>query len=904
VKIRIRKPKFKPTQIASDLRDSAEKLMRRVESMAAKQFKRRADEDVDQLVDERLGFIAETDEAKALEFHKKLQSGELSKGDFLGVKLPKIETREDKARALKAGFRQSPWKEPEVGEAGPIGLRDVVNEAQRIMGRSKSMTELVGIENKARREQQAELVAGEVVDSDVKPLRATKSGDPRGAGAIRAAKILKSSLQSLAVAITGGNTSTVAVDVFGRQTMAKSSEQKNIESEYRILLESFLKELGVSRRDKLEIQRAPNVQKLSNGQEIAWTGAERITMYAMMQDAEARENILHNGMRLARRKSQRETTIKGEGETPLARYLNMGSLVNEIADGMTEQERQIATEMVKNLTSMGPLANEVTRRINAKDLFLSTSYFPMSGAVDRSRVKKWETVDPVLGAQMGEGMTKMVDQWGSSKERVPHRNTILIGDGFNIYDRHVREMSIFIAYSELQRDVLNILDDEDVEGAIVARWGIRMIPEMKMYYENLAHQEAERDRWKVFQRGANFVQRNFSTQLLGFRLSSIGLNRVGGSMLNMAWLLGNMPKVAPAYAKRSANPVRLPFKLLTKDSKEIRDELLKKGYFEDRWVSDPHRVYGQTPREREDARLAGANEALEIGKLRYRQLKQKGMSGMGWAEMRNVIELVQALEDTGNSRAAAIQIAEVVTRDTQNPSTELEETVGYRKLRKSGFGVFFPFMGQPSVVADYVARQLNIARHESKTNKTAAAKRRGAVAIGAVMAALYAVLQRAIFRAASKGILDDDEEEIIEKEGMNLVTDSLQELADIGVPGASRIVGPAIAMGEAALTGKRAPLRNLERPGSILGRMSVNFVRAYKELLEWNETKDVDQDELERIIISLNNSLVSFTGAPTGGLEQLEKVRRGVFTERPLGRSGKKKKKKKGGIRRSSIRRR
>jgi len=605
----------------------------------------------------------------------------------------------------------------------------------------------------------------------------------------------------------------------------------------------------------------------------------------MMHDEQLREKVLNNGIRLSDQVEDVDETIRGDGATPAQRYSNMIQLVREIVGGMTDQEKEIATWMVRDMTELGEIGNEVSRRIDGVDWFLSESYFPSSGAVDR-KAAGWEEIDPTLGKKSGPGVAKMADNFGLTKERTPHNNVILIGNSFKIYEEHIRDMSVFVSWSELQRDINSVLNDRDVRKAIVQRWGLKVIPQIKEYIEFLTYQKGASDSWGSWQKAAALIQRNFSLSILGFRLSSIALNRVGGTLMNATWLAANHPAALPAYLARAANPLRLPFKLLTGDSKAIRDELLKDGYFYDRWKADAFRVFGQTPRE-EQGNLTGATkEWKEIGKLRYRQLQQLGVSGMAWAEMRNVIELVQALESTGIKRNRAVEMVENITRDTQNPSTALEETVMYRGLKKSGFaGLFLPFMGQPTVIADYVGQQLDIARDEAKTNKKAAMKRRGIVVIGALITGLYAVVQRAIVRLASKGLLTGEEPDDEEKEQQTLylVGDAIQELADIGIPGLGRIADIPITIADALRTGKRDGFRNLQRPGSIIGRISSSGIRAIRELLEWKQTKEIDVDEVDIQVVKVGAGLA---GEPIGKSEK------------------KKKKKKKGGIRRSSIRRR
>ena len=888
-KIKVRSPKFKVVNIAASLKEGAERLQDRVNAIAAKSFRRRADEDVEQLVHDKLGAILAEDPAKAQEMWDKIQRKEISAEEFLEAKIPNMETREDMARRLIAGIRQTPWKGPDFEKAGSPGLQDLVNDAQIIMGRSQAEREFVGAENKERREFQARRVAEETSGA-AEPLKDVEKGDKVNATAGRRAKMYKRNLKSIALALVAGDRKSMTYSLLGDQTVAASNSQLDIEYDSRGLMEKSMKSLNISKADRLGMEIDQERQVLSNGDVIFWTTAQRMELLGLILDPQMRENILHNGFRSADLKTDRDKTITGEGSSPVERYINTQKLVTEILDKMTPEETKLAKEMGKIMTEMGAAGNDVSRRIDARDWFNSESYWPASGKIDRKKAGM-EDGDPTLAGKVPQGLVKLVDNFGITIERVPHKNPILIGNAFRSFEEHVRDMSVFVAYAELQRDVNTVLNDPEVEKSIAQRWGTSMIPEIKRYYAYLTYQEGASDKWNLFQKGAAFIQRNFSVSTLGFRMSSIALNRVGGTMMNQVWLLNNMPGVAAHYALRSANPLRVPFAILSKEAKEIREDLLKVGYFKARWETDAFRVFGQTPKEQQRALKAGANELKELGKLRYRQLQNFSMSGMGWAEMRNVVELVQALQDSGKSRAEAIDLAVTITRDTQNPSTPMEDTIMYRDIKRSAFtGVFLPFLGQPTVIADYVGRQIDIARDEAKTDKAAAAKRIAIATLGASLTGIYAVLQRAIVRAASKGVLGDDEEKEEKEKDRELfrrLMDSTQELADIIFPGTGRALDLPHAVIESAISGRRDAFRNLQRPGNVLGRISTSFYQAIRELMEAGQTKDIDFHEAEKIGSALNRSVGALTGLPGGGIEQAVRVGKTQLGFQPFGKAEK-----------------
>jgi len=647
--------------------------------------------------------------------------------------------------------------------------------------------------------------------------------------------------------------------------------------------------LKITARDRVNLESKEVKQTLSSGDVIHFTGAQRLELYGFMQDPDMRENILHNGFLSQGQKGDEDAIISGRGDSPAERYLNTAKLVREIIAEMSDKEIAIAQEMGQLMTGMGEQGNEVSREIDARDWFTKESYWPASGKVDRKEAGWAEEPEPGLTKKYGQ-VAKIVDNFGLTKERVPHKNPILIGNAFRSFENHVRDMSVFIAYAKLQRDVNAVLNNKRVATAIKKRWGSKLIPEMKRFYDYLTYQEGASDRWTGFQRAAAIVQRNFSVSVLGFRLSSIALNRVGGTMMNMTWLLNNRPEIAAAYAKRAANPFRVPFFLVTKKAREIEKDIMKRGFFIDRWQIDPTRVFSQSPSDERGIK-AGANAIKEYGKQKWRQLQSFALSGMAWAEKRNVIEIVQAAEDNGLSREEAIDLAIEITRDTQNPSTPLEETIMYRDIKRTGFvGVFLPFLGQPAVIADFMGREYDKARHEAKTDKVKAARRLGVAILGVSITGLYAVLQRAIVRAASRGFTGDDDDTLlgVEREWVRMFQDALQELADIVVPGLGRSLDLPFAVFESTLSGKRSAFSKMQRPGSVFGRMSAALWQFSREVIEGLQTGDIDWHEIEQIGSSLNNSLGTSVGAPTGGLEQIARVGKGVLGLQPLGRAPKK----------------
>ena len=670
--------------------------------------------------------------------------------------------------------------------------------------------------------------------------------------------------------------------------MKASNKQLDIEYGVRRALNKAMAKLGISNFDRVRLESREVKQTLSNGETIYFTGAQRLELYGFMQDPDMRENILHNGFLSQEQRGDRQAVIVGTGAEPVERYLNTAKLVREVIAEMSDKEIALAQEMGRLMTGMGEQGNEVSREIDARDWFTKESYWPASGKVDRAKAG-WAEVEPGLEKKYGQ-VAKIVDNFGLTKERVPHRNPILIGNAFRSFENHVRDMSVFIAYVKLQRDVNAVLNNERVSIAVQKRWGKGLIPEMKRFYDYLTYQEGASDRWTSFQKAAAIVQRNFSVSVLAFRVSSIALNRVGGTMMNMTWLTNNRPEIAAHYAKRAANPLKVPFFLVTKKSRAIREALMDRGFFIDRWEIDATRVFSQSPAE-ERGIVAGANALKEYGKQKWRYLQNLSLSGMAWAETRNVIELVEAAEDSGMSRKEAIDLAIEITRDTQNPSTPLEETIMYRDIKRTGFvGVFLPFLGQPAVIADYLGREYDMARHEAKTNKVAAAKRLGVAMTGVVITGLYAVLQRAIVRAASRGFKGDDDDKIlgVERTWVRLFQDAMQELSDIVVPGLGRTLDLPFALAESSLTGKRSAFSKMQRPGSTFGRVSSALWQFSREATEALQEGNAEWHEIEQMASSLNNSLGVLVGSPTGGLEQLARVGKGVSGAQPMGKAPKK----------------
>jgi hypothetical protein len=447
-------------------------------------------------------------------------------------------------------------------------------------------------------------------------------------------------------------------------------------------------------------------------------------------------------------------------------------------------------------------------------------------------------------------------------------------------------MTTFIAWSIPHRDAETVLNDKGVREAIIKRWGRAAVGSLKDTFAYATYHKAHSDNWNVFHKSMNWVERQMAVNILGFRASSIMLNRVGGSIMNMAKLVAIDPKVAAEYAKVLISP-RVPI-MLTQADKQIREMLLDNGYFFARWKHDPFRVFGNLAEKRNmEESAAGKLPVIEEAHLRYRQLQALGTSGLAWAEMRNAIDMVKAMKTAGYSDAKAVAMAEYVTRETQNPSTAIEETGMYRRVKEAALGLVFPFLGQPAVVGDFLQREIVQAMHEKRQgNSKQAARRYAGAAVGVAASAAFTVLLRALFRAASNGLLtgepDDDD---IDREAFYLIRGAASELASVAMPVGDEIVDFPLAMYRTISTGNRKHLFETNVTETMASRVGSSAIRSMNIILQAIEEGEIPEGRGDDLIRSLNNSLGALSGLPTGGAEQAYSVGAGLAGE-PFGRGG------------------
>jgi hypothetical protein len=231
------------------------------------------------------------------------------------------------------------------------------------------------------------------------------------------------------------------------------------------------------------------------------------------------------------------------------------------------------------------------------------------------------------------------------------------------------------------------------------------------------------------------------------------------------------------------------------------------------------------------------------------------------------------------TEAEMLDTVERFTRETQNPSTAMEETGVYRALKKNpAMGLVLPFFGQPAVVADLLTRQVARYRRLRSTGQTAKAiDEMSGTLLSVLLAALYAVVQRAMFRRVGRGkrgaelVFGDDREKLA------MAADATRECIDMLIPGGGRVADTAFAIGRQGLTGKADLYYSASRIESLVERPWNSTLGAAKKLVGMAHGSRVSHADVERLALDVADVVASMTGAPWGGIEQAVMTASGAF---------------------------
>jgi hypothetical protein len=753
-------------------------------------------------------------------------------------------------------------------------FRGWVETAKRLVAEDKLAKRAIAKGHAIRREEAAERAAVEI-EAGADVLEAAGRGDPVRPTVRRMRRWLVGSPLTQAALLAGGNLEGATGTVLGTNLRKASSQQLDLEAADLRALDAKLVELGYTPDDMLAAEYALEDVQLADGRSVALTRAEMMSLYGMTLDEDARKKLVANGWRPARFRKDKSVTIRGVGDDYDAQMDASEALVESVVANLTARERAFVEWMVRGQSrTWADRGNAVSREVLGVSIFRSESHFTLARAVAR------EAEIPQVDAVAAGLSQHMVDRMGLTRDRQAHTHTLLLRSVFAVYRQQARDMSVYTAWAIPFRDAISMVSRGPAVPAIVRRWGTTAINDIKDSLAFLTYQKGHTDHFNGLQKAMRGFEGRIATWVLGARLSTIALNRYGGGIMMASEIAAVSPALAAKYAWKVFRPqVGMSRTWWSPRRREIREKLIKRGYFYDRWERSAFRVFGQLTSQRMEATEEG-NARKELAKLE-RQRKRGVisafmLSGMKHAEIANTIDAWEVLQDAGWTEEKILEALENWTRETQNPSTPMEESGTYRDLRTSGLGFAMPFMGQPTVVANKMQMEFELAR------KSGSYRRFASTAAAVVVAAAITAGLRKLVRSLSAGPDDDEDERSRDREMLRLVDDFAGELASVAFPGLDRIVGDvwkyvyAYSTGDMQMKPRVAEDQTMMAPIARAGMGVVNgTIQAFQG--------ELTEAKAEKLMLSAHQLVGLAAGLPTGGVEQMVRVGFGAAGA-PLGK--------------------
>ncbi|HOR26861.1 MAG TPA: strawberry notch C-terminal domain-containing protein [Candidatus Sumerlaeota bacterium] len=682
----------------------------------------------------------------------------------------------------------------------------------------------------------------------------------------------RGSLESWAMGIGGGRTDTNAYGALYENVRDGESLSATAQADAHKALIRKLEELGFTDDEIRDLQTDEKVYTLA-GHDHRFTRAQLMSLYLHMLDAEAVGKLYRNGF-----KGEQKRGLNKLGEDVIANLteeLTTEKLAERLTGKLTEREKSLARAMREILAGMSEEGNRTALRLKGREIFLNDTYWPLS--VDRGVQPKLEL------EQMSPGYgTEQLDRLGMLRERVPHGNPIVLRNAFDVFAEHVTKMADFTHQSLPTLDALAVLNDPATSDALIRRLGKRFPARIRETLARTAHLQTHSDKWRYLGRVGAGIERRAAAAILGFRLTSIANNLVGGSIL----MMNELGKLSPTYAAQYAAYTQ-PATFWAERGRRIKAKLLTSGYLYNRWVMEPTRVYANLPTDEESVSGRFAKQ-----RLRLRALTNFALHGMAAAEMMNAAQAYAVLTRNGWSEADAVRQVEIMTRRTQNPSTAIEESGFYTTVKEhGGVGLVFPFFGQPTVASNVLLRDAYQLAHAMKTGrgrKEAAIRTLGSMAaLGAN--SLFSGGLTMLVTAAGYGLLSggggDDEEERVVRYGLaRMIGDSLDTL----VPGGGYLLADPLAEAMASVVRGddleatkllksiyMGPTKQVSE--NMLVGMAKKPISGAKKIVDgW---QDEDYSKLLRGVYDLVDAVGMAFGVPVGGITQVAKSAQGVLTK-------------------------
>lgn len=741
----------------------------------------------------------------------------------------------------------------------PNEAESLYRKLSQILAESNHQQTLLREMSAERLESASELILKEIEgNKDVIPE--SEEGNPESRGLVKLfLSDLKSSAEHIALSLFGSDKS-VGYKFFYGKDVAKQNEADRFNMDARKKIEARVKELGITEKQMDLMIGEVKVRKLANGKTARLTDSQIMSLYAYTQDMGANMKVLMNGFKPSQfRGTKDNSTIIGR-DVPQTQ-----AIIDGLIAELTPQQKALVDTMIEGLQEIVPAANKATMSIMGYEKFGGEKHWTLNvDRVDNTRLT-FSDLDkmPSLGPDS-------LTQVGLMKDRVPHTNPIVLMDAFTSYNEQARTMADVAGFSRHMLDRLTVLKNAEVKNAIVKRFGKAKYRYMVDKLMSTAHLKHHSDNWGTLTRTVASATRRVSTSILGFRVSSALANRVGA--INLGNDIGQTNRAAQTKMMQKLLSQR-SLGIFMKEDRAVLDKLMDDPFFYNRWVIDIARTYANIPT---DSRAE--KNPRELAK---RRRTSKAMQGMARMEQANAIEAYKALREVGYGHEESIKLVEMATRRTQNPSTPLEETMLYTKIKEVGvLDPIFTFFGQPSVAAGILHRDAQLLAYAIKTKDKAATEKYAKNLVGSVTSAVattaaVTAIRRSIAlvsAGAMYGMMSDDDKE---KQVLYTATGFAQEMADTAMPGAGRILQSILLpIGKVALKQQSLGAAVNSAVFSAPQQAGENIIlstwanAAVGPLRVVQGFKDEDYGQMVDGALRFVDGIGAIIGEPTGGITQ------------------------------------
>lgn len=707
--------------------------------------------------------------------------------------------------------------------------RDLFNEARALLTQSIERQAEIATARMENRALNNEAMVTEL-EKATKPLNPNQTegnhDTPRNRGRVVDFATDKQASPQVRALAAFGNKSGVGYQVFHEQLRHGEEAALRLSRSIRTSFYDTLKAMGWDEKRIIEA-KTKRVAQQFGGRPYEMTQAERIMLLWTLRDMDGRAKLVKNGFLLMRERGQPSRRVIGPPEE-----LDLALL--EFASNATADERRIVDGLIDRMNQLGQAANKTAVVLKGYEPFVSGSYAPL----------RTEMTDQAQNLELNA--KRMYDialeNLGFTKERQTHSHPLLIGDAFDIFEDHTDAMGRLTHLAIPIRDAMSAMGDPVLGEELRKRLGTAFEQRTQRSLRKLA---GLRDNKPPGLEGLNRVARNASAAILSLRPTSIIKNRLGGTMMAAARIACDDPALAMRFLSESARPVSLR----TESGDADEAVLMSNGYLLDRWSKDLVRSFTATREDRE-----ASPTAFRLG---WRRLQQMGLRPMANAEIRNAIAMLRSMRASGMTDAAALDYIERIVRETQNPSSALDESDLYLDLRENPqLSIMFPFTGQPVVMRNLIhASLLNWRNAATPEARTKARNGLVHVLVGTLAnVALSLGLSALIYAMKHRDGSGDDKER-----DKRLLAQAASEVGDMVIPG----FGSSVIDAFRAMTSGGSGYSP-----SMVFDVAENIIRGIKKM--WNA-----DEEAETITgaMSLFDGITTALGVPfTGGASQVSRM--------------------------------